>query len=131
MRYEQLLAEGYIYTIERTGYYVENITEFIEQEKHWKQKLPSELKEEPVDREGWLSLSHMASDTSLFPFKLWLKCQEKAFESYKRELSEMSYSQGPYVVRETICRMIALVGESIVSRSKSSLGQEHNHWFVN
>ncbi len=106
--YEQLLAEGYIYTIERSGYFVENITEFIEQEKHWKQKLPSEIKEEPVDRDGWLSLSHMASDTSLFPFKEWLKCQEKAIKSYKRELSELSYSQGPYVVRETICRMIAL-----------------------
>ncbi|MEH7073365.1 PLP-dependent aminotransferase family protein [Neobacillus drentensis] len=106
--YEQLLAEGYIYTIERSGYFVENITEFIEQEKHWKQKLPSELKEVPVDRDGWLSLSHMASDTSLFPFKEWLKCQEKAIKTYKRELSEMSYSQGPYVVRETICRMIAL-----------------------
>src|SRR3954453_13045030 len=67
--YEQLLAEGYIYAIERKGYFVENITEFIEQEKHRKQKLPGELKEKPVDREGWLSLSHMASDTSLFPFK--------------------------------------------------------------
>ena len=106
--YEQLLAEGYIYTIERSGYFVENITEFIGQKKHWKQKLPSELKEEPVNKDGWLSLSHMASDTSLFPFKEWLKCQEKAIKSYKRELSEMSYSQGPYVVRETICRMIAL-----------------------
>ncbi|ULT58824.1 PLP-dependent aminotransferase family protein [Neobacillus drentensis] len=106
--YEQLLAEGYIYTIERSGYFVENITEFIEQKKHLKQKLPSELKEELVDRDGWLSLSHMASDTSLFPFKEWLKCQEKAIKSYKRELSELSYSQGPYVVRETICRMIAL-----------------------
>ncbi|MEH7094407.1 PLP-dependent aminotransferase family protein [Neobacillus vireti] len=106
--YEQLLAEGYIYSIERSGYFVENITKFIEQKTHWNQKLPPELKEEPVDRDGWLSLSHMATDTSLFPFKEWLKCQEKAIKSYKRELSELSYSQGPYVVRETICRMIAL-----------------------
>ena len=27
--YEQLLAEGYIYSMERKGYYVENITQFI------------------------------------------------------------------------------------------------------
>jgi GntR family transcriptional regulator/MocR family aminotransferase len=106
--YEQLLAEGYIYAIERKGYFVENINEFIEGEKFLKDKLPDDLKEEPSNREGWLSLSHMASDISLFPFKEWMKCQEAAIESYKRELSEIAYSQGPYVVRETICRMIAL-----------------------
>jgi GntR family transcriptional regulator / MocR family aminotransferase len=106
--YEQLLAEGYIYAIERKGYFVENINQFIEEEKFFKDKLADDLKEEPSNREGWLSLSHMASDISLFPFKEWMKCQERAIESYKRELSEIAYSQGPYVVRETICRMIAL-----------------------
>jgi GntR family transcriptional regulator / MocR family aminotransferase len=106
--YEQLLAEGYIYAIERKGYFVENINQFIEEDKFFKDKLADDLKEEPSNREGWLSLSHMASDISLFPFKEWMKCQEVAIESYKRELSEIAYSQGPYVVRETICRMIAL-----------------------
>jgi GntR family transcriptional regulator/MocR family aminotransferase len=106
--YEQLLAEGYIYTIERKGYFVENITEFIQQENMFKDKLPEDLKEEPINRNGWLSLSHMSSDISFFPFKEWMKCQEKAIQSYKRELSEIVYSQGPFAVRETICRMIAL-----------------------
>ena len=106
--YEQLLAEGYIYTIERKGYFVENITEFVQQGNLFKDKLPEDLKEEPVNRDGWLSLSHMASDISFFPFKEWMKCQERAVQSYKRELSEIVYSQGPYEVRETICRMIAL-----------------------
>ncbi|MEH7545968.1 aminotransferase class I/II-fold pyridoxal phosphate-dependent enzyme [Neobacillus vireti] len=102
------LAEGYIYTIERKGNFVENITEFVQQGNLFKDKLPEDLKEEPVNRDGWLSLSHMASDISFFPFKEWMKCQERAVQSYKRELSEISYSQGPYEVRETICRMIAL-----------------------
>ena len=106
--YEQLLAEGYIYTIERKGYFVENITEFVQQGNLFKDKLPEDLKEEPVNRDGWLSLSHMASDISFFPFKEWMKCQERAVQSYKRELSEIAYSQGPYEVRETISRMIAL-----------------------
>ena len=106
--YEQLLAEGYIYTIERKGYFVENITELVQQGNLFKDKLPEDLKEEPVNRDGWLSLSHMASDISFFPFKEWMKCQERAVQSYKRELSEIVYSQGPYEVRETISRMIAL-----------------------
>jgi GntR family transcriptional regulator/MocR family aminotransferase len=106
--YEQLLAEGYIYTVERKGYFVENITEFIQQDNLLIDQLPEDLREEPVNRDGWLSLSHMASDISLFPFKEWMKCQEKASKSFKRELSEIAYSQGPYAVRDTICRMIAL-----------------------
>lgn len=106
--YEQLLAEGYIYTIERKGYFVENITEIVQQGNLFKAKLPEDLKEDPVNRDGWLSLSHMASDISFFPFKEWMKCQERAVQSYKRELSEIAYSQGPYEVRDTICRMITL-----------------------
>ncbi len=106
--YEQLLAEGYIYTIERKGYYVENITQFIEKEDFVKNELPEDLKEALVSKEGWLSLSHMTSDISNFPFKEWRKCQQQAIQKFKRELSEITHSQGPYTVRKTICRMIAL-----------------------
>ncbi|UOQ92290.1 PLP-dependent aminotransferase family protein [Halobacillus shinanisalinarum] len=106
--YEQLLAEGYIYTIERKGYYVENITEFINQQDTVKPNLPSDLKEHASHKEGWLSLSHMTADVSMFPFKEWLKCQNKAVKNHKQELSEIAHPQGPYIVRETIARMIAL-----------------------
>jgi GntR family transcriptional regulator / MocR family aminotransferase len=106
--YEQLLAEGYIYTIERKGYFVENITQFIDQKDLRKNKLDSDLKEAMVNKEGWLSLSHMTSDISIFPFKEWLKCQQRAILNHKRELSEITHPQGPYLVRKTISRMIAL-----------------------
>jgi GntR family transcriptional regulator / MocR family aminotransferase len=105
--YEQLLAEGYIYTIERKGYYVENIAQFIEKGDFLKSKLPNDLKEESINKEGWLSLSHMTSDISVFPFKEWMKCQQQAIQNYKRELSEITHPNGPYIVRKTICRMLA------------------------
>ncbi|WP_308216613.1 PLP-dependent aminotransferase family protein [Pseudalkalibacillus decolorationis] len=106
--YEQLLAEGYIYTTERKGYYVENITQFIHKGDLLKNQLPSDLKESFMDKEGWLSLSHMTSNISLFPFKKWLKCQQKAIDIHNRELSEITHPQGPYIVRKTICHLIAL-----------------------
>lgn len=106
--YEQLLAEGYIYTIERKGYYVENITQFIEKKDFIKNKLPDDLKEELVDKDRWLSLSHMTSDISIFPFKEWMKWQQQAIQNFRRELSEITHHQGPYIVRKTICRMLAL-----------------------
>lgn len=106
--YEQLLAEGYIYAIERKGYYVENITQFNNQ-KEAKMNFPDDLKEEFSKKdEGWLSLSHMTADISMFPFKEWMKCEKIAIKNHKNELSDISHPQGPYLVRKTISRMIAL-----------------------
>jgi len=104
--YEQLLAEGYIYTIERKGYFVETITKFIENNNLSHNNLPSDLKETFKDKNGWLSLSHMTSDISTFPFKKWLKCEQTAIESYQNNLSDMMHPQGPYILRKTICQMI-------------------------
>ena len=106
--YEQLLAEGYIYSIERKGYYVENITQFIIKDERVKNKIPHDLKEIVINKENWLSLSHMTSDTSLFPFKEWVRHQEKAIKNHKSELTEIPHPQGPYIVRETISQLIAL-----------------------
>ncbi|WP_205136030.1 PLP-dependent aminotransferase family protein [Virgibacillus halotolerans] len=105
--YEQLLAEGYIYTIERKGYFIENITKFSDQEEGIN-KLPADLKEDDASEEDWLSLSHMSADISLFPFKEWMKCENKAVDKQKKELSELGHPQGPYLTRNTISRMIAL-----------------------
>jgi GntR family transcriptional regulator/MocR family aminotransferase len=105
--YEQLLAEGYIYTIERKGYFVEAIAKFIENNNLSQNNLPSDLKETFTKKNGWLSLSHMTSDISTFPFKKWLKCEQTAIESYQNNLSEMMHPQGPFILRKTICRMIS------------------------
>lgn len=108
--YEQLLAEGYIYTIERSGYYVETIKHFMSAtEQEMLAPFPEDLKEEEkVDREGWLSLSHMTADISMFPFKEWMKCERMAIQYHEHELSNISHPQGPYLVRETIARLIAV-----------------------
>lgn len=104
--YEQLLAEGYIYTMERKGYYVERITPFVTEDKSRLYDLPTDLKEAEVTKEGWLSLSHMTSDVSSFPFTEWLKCQDRAIKNHLDELSEIPHPQGPYLVRKTIANLI-------------------------
>lgn len=106
--YEQLLAEGYIYSMERKGYYVENITQFIIKDDRMDNNLSYDLKEVVINKEHWLSLSHMTSDISLFPFKEWMKYQEKVIMNHKIELTEITHPQGPYIVRKTISRLIAL-----------------------
>lgn len=104
--YEQLLAEGYIYAKERRGYYVEDIAQFVIKYDRLKNKLPQDLKEEIINKKDWLSLSHMTSDISSFPFKDWMRYQEKAIKNYKTELAEITHPQGPYIVRKTIAHLI-------------------------
>lgn len=65
--YDQLLAEGYIYTIERLGYFVEEIQRFDINDQITP-SFPEILREEESSREGWISLSHMNANPKLFPF---------------------------------------------------------------
>ncbi len=106
--YEQLLAEGYIYAIERKGYYVEDIAQFSKEITTELEALPFDLKEERSDKTGWLSFSHMTSDVLLFPFHLWTKSQQKAIKYHRDELSEVTHPQGPYHVRQAIAHLIGL-----------------------
>ncbi|WP_271398152.1 PLP-dependent aminotransferase family protein [Salinicoccus roseus] len=107
--YEQLLAEGYINAVERSGYYVEDIAQFANKAKQDEVgQFPEDLKEEEESKEGVLSLSHMATDLSLFPFNEWLKSEKIAFNAHMEDMSHISHPQGPYKVRATIARLISL-----------------------
>lgn len=104
--YEQLLVEGYIYTIERSGYFVEEITH-LTRGKNSNTKLPDDLKEETEENDGWLSFSHISVDAKMFPFKDWLKCGRKAIKLNKNDLASPTHFQGPLEIRKTIARLIA------------------------
>lgn len=104
--YEQLLAEGYIYTIERSGYFVENITELTSAKKA-SSLLPEDLREEEVtDNRDKLSFSHISVDATIFPFKNWSNCEQKALRNYREMLGKLTHFQGPLEVRKSIARLI-------------------------
>ncbi|WP_145722633.1 GntR family transcriptional regulator, partial [Bacillus licheniformis] len=79
--YQQLLAEGYLYSRERKGFFVEQIETFHASRHPGPLQLEKELVEEPESKDGWISFSHMSVDTAHFPFKTWLRCEQKAVSS--------------------------------------------------
>jgi len=103
--YEQLLAEGYIYTIERSGYFVESITG-LRQRKEANEKLPEDLAEAEDAGQDWLSFSHISLDANRFPFKDWLNCEQKVLKEYRDKLGALPHFQGPLQVRKSISRLI-------------------------
>ncbi|GAA3717394.1 transcriptional regulator GabR [Salinicoccus jeotgali] len=104
--YEQLLAEGYIHAIERSGYYVEDIAQYNDDMEE--SEFPEDLKEEGAPRRFEISLSHMATDLEYFPHDKWLNAEKHVFKNYKEEISQISHPQGPYEIRETISRLISV-----------------------
>lgn len=106
--YQQLLAEGYLYAIERKGFFVEEIDTFYHEEKPAGSALPDDLKEQEPDKSGWISFSHMSVDTAHFPLKSWFRCEQKAAARSFHTLGELVHPQGLYEVRETISRLISL-----------------------
>lgn len=104
--YNQLYAEGYIYSIEKRGYFVEDIA-FLDNNIK-KSNIPKHLKEDLTPKDDWLTLSHIKSNNSKFPFLQWIKYQQKAIREHGTELADISHPQGPYVVRKKVASMIAL-----------------------
>jgi GntR family transcriptional regulator/MocR family aminotransferase len=107
--YQQLLAEGYIYSIERSGFYVEKLDTLPLSNRALK-PLDSPLIERERSNKGWISFSHMSADKHLFPYDSWLNCERKALKASKTELVDNSslISQGVYAVRRSICRLLSI-----------------------
>lgn len=123
LAYEQLLAEGYIYSEERKGYFVENITPLNSDAQSLTfHNFPEELKEKTKKRDGWLSLSHINVEISKFPFKEWLRCQNRALKTFKNEFADISHSQGPYIVREEISKLVSLTRNVICRPEQIIIG---------
>ncbi|OLS33425.1 PLP-dependent aminotransferase family protein [Bacillus sp. MRMR6] len=106
--YGQLLEEGYIYTVERKGYFVEDITQFISLQPNKKHGFPQDLKEQPETKDGWISLSHISTDSTMFPYHKWVKCIQKSIKHHQQDLAKIPHPQGPYLVRKSIAIMVSL-----------------------
>lgn len=104
--YEQLIAEGYIYAIERSGYFVEDIPKLLREAKinpEW-----NEILAEPKNHVQYkYSLSHMDTNIELFPYNEWRKNEQYAFKNHKWELSRIMERQGLLTVRRTIAQLIS------------------------
>jgi GntR family transcriptional regulator/MocR family aminotransferase len=107
--YQQLLEEGYIYAVERSGFFVEKL-DTIPLSQNTPQMLNPELVEEKESKNGWISFSHMSVDRSIFPFDSWFSCEHRALKLSRLELNDDSsrFPQGIYSVRKTIARFLSV-----------------------
>ena len=98
--YDQLISEGYVFTVPKKGYYVANINEMSRVPAGTSIKLDIKIPEKPAKFRFDLSNNKINSDN--FPFSIWAKLLRETMSERSRELMEVSPTGGIYVLRAAI-----------------------------
>lgn len=100
--YEQLIAEGYIFSIEKKGYYVSSLIQ--KNLNLMKNGESSKDKSNEKDKSNYFDLKSSEVDTSLFPFSTWSKLMREVITEKNKNLLIKCDSFGLYELRVSISR---------------------------
>ncbi len=94
--YEQLIAEGYIYGVEKRGYFVTPMERPLDAVQ------PRREVAEPQERAWFFDFAASATDASYFPFATWAKLMRRTILEQDMRLLEPTPSTGAYELRQAI-----------------------------
>lgn len=96
--YDQLLDEGYIYSLPKKGYYVARINKIVASEK----KPPVQIRDEGAKAKDYFDFSSNRPEASNFPFSVWARINRNVISEKREELLKVSYPSGIISLREAI-----------------------------
>lgn len=99
--YEQLMAEGYIESIPRKGFFVQNIEELIHVDE-----APEMITALPERKDMRYDFSPGHIDTSHFPFNQWRKHAKNTIDIQSHHLLLLGDPHGELALREEIARYL-------------------------
>lgn len=97
--YAQLIAEGYIYSLEKKGYYAESVSVVPVAENKTEYVIREEKYEADIKSNG-VSLEY-------FPFSVWSRLMREVTLNYSKELMAPVSYNGALCLREAICTYLA------------------------
>lgn len=98
--YSQLVAEGYIYSIPKSGYYVTDISADLMKSLP---ERPAKQFEKPKEKKTYFA--DFASNSTVedaFPFSIWSKLLKEVMAENSKELMSRSPSKGVYELRSAV-----------------------------
>lgn len=113
--YEQLIAEGYVYSKPKTGYYVSQLDQFLlapkEQRAAKDAKAPLVTRQRESKRENQREMYRFdfrtnEVDTRYFPFATWAKLSKESLQAQNKELLKTALPQGDLALRESIAQYL-------------------------
>ncbi|MEK4484002.1 PLP-dependent aminotransferase family protein [Psychrobacillus sp. FSL H8-0484] len=96
--YSQLVAEGYISSEARRGFFVQNLEELALIE----QAIPNVIQEEKYVSTYSIDFSPGKIDTESFPFKIWRKYAKDIVNEINKDFLQLGHPQGDYILRHQI-----------------------------
>lgn len=103
MAYSQLLSEGYIESIPKSGYYVSMVSELTHIAARKTTVIPVKLKKEPAYQ---YDFSPYAIDINSFPYKIWRKLSNTFMIDNNNDIFLLGNNQGDEGLRTAIGRYL-------------------------
>ncbi|MBR1816166.1 MAG: PLP-dependent aminotransferase family protein [Lachnospiraceae bacterium] len=103
--YDQLISEGYMYAIEKKGYYAADISDIHKIKSSEIKRENIILPETPTDYQYDLSGNQVDTDT--FPFSIWAKLLRETISDDSDRLMRKSFCAGVEPLREAIAEHLA------------------------
>jgi len=97
--YNQLCAEGYLYSVPKSGFYVSDISS---RKPMTAAKPPRTISSEPVATEYFADFVNNSTSTDTFPFSTWTKLLRETMSEYADALMMRSPSAGIMELRNAI-----------------------------
>lgn len=102
--YQQLMVEGYVYAIEKKGYFVEP---YVAPDIKLVKRLTTHIKASPTAPAFTFAFKTNVVDTDLFPNQTWAKLAREVLSENHHEMLNVTHPQGLPVLREEIARHLA------------------------
>ena len=118
--YQQLIAEGYVYAIEKKGYYIDQKVELVKSLSNKKRDVNNI--EKPVDQEYKYAFKTNVVDTSLFPNTVWAKLSREVLSENHHEMLNITHPQGVLMLRVEIAKYLELYRGMKVDESQIVIG---------
>ncbi|NLM14116.1 MAG: PLP-dependent aminotransferase family protein [Epulopiscium sp.] len=118
--YDQLMSEGYIFSLPKKGYYVANIDIMSKIPKEARIALDIQLPEEKISYD--IDLSNNAINPDNFPFSIWAKLSRETISNRKKELMEASPTGGKFEVRAAIAEHLRSFRGMLVDPNQIVIG---------
>jgi len=101
--YDQLISEGYIYTLPKKGYFVSQLDglEIFKEKDNPKLQVNIEEKEKSLAND-YYDFSSNRTEKANFPFSIWAKLLRETISHKEKELMELSPSGGIKELRQAI-----------------------------
>ncbi len=118
--YQQLIAEGYVYAIEKKGYYIDQKVELVKPLSS--RKTTFVIEDQPIEQVFKYAFKTNVVDTSLFPNTTWAKLSREVLSENRHEMLNVTHPQGVLMLRKEIAKYLELYRGMKVDESQIVIG---------